>query len=441
MKELLLKLVVIAVALISVSEAAKLCVNANSVISAVYVNGVDNLGSVRNAGDVQKCNCFKISGKTSVIAIEAYSRKDPYLRTIQACLISNQVTYQDWRCKSIGPRMVNRMRSWMNPDYDDSKWPLARYKRCYQRCRNRANLPCNMPKSTCFWADRMTTVKRNFRESKDLVRCRLNLCTTNCLTCDQEKVAFSCDPQSCRDGFGTKELALRRECKPCAENCRKCIIKGAGSCDPRQCELGYGPITDQVTGLVGCKQCAYRCTDCKIAGAGSCESDSCIVELGVDTNKVTGKVVCVNKCHLEIISSDPMSATDQAYMQITDLYSNSVDTWNASTEGLYIAKIEMTTCTFTNKLSSDWNGASDLMVQASEEWTYPEVVAYLGVDHDFISSGFDASDEPLAMIYNLVSGQNTEQYGGENHINVTADLQGVQHGDVLVSNLIAVPFV
>jgi proprotein convertase subtilisin/kexin type 5 len=79
------------------------------------------------------------------------------------------------------------------------------------------------------------------------------------LTCSVTDPSFSL---TCARGF-TAVMNLTNSpstsvCEPCAGNCYRCDINGAGTCDPGQCEVGYV----QQSGMTNCTQCFNGCPSC-----------------------------------------------------------------------------------------------------------------------------------------------------------------------------------
>lgn len=209
MKEILATFITIAVALRSVSATTTLCVNGNNQIRKLYIDGEDFTKKLKGRGTYKTCDCVEIPVNSGVIAIEAMSRKDPTVRTIQSCVDSNPEIYDNWRCLPIGEKRMDSMPNWMNPDYNDEKFEAPKYKKCYETCRGVKDLTCKMSK--CFWTKRIAWVPRYDRNAKDIIRCRLRQCAEGCYTCATAGPG-KCDNGQCILGLGTNSKTKQTIC-------------------------------------------------------------------------------------------------------------------------------------------------------------------------------------------------------------------------------------
>jgi hypothetical protein len=194
------------------------------------------------------------------------------------------------------------------------------------------------------------------------------------------------------------------------------------------------------------KQCADGCLGCKQAGPGNCDPGKCKLGSGLDVLK--NKEVCQRKCRLEIKSWGKSGEAADGYVKLTDLDTNSEVYWNGDAAGDYVATIDMSTCSITNKNYCVWseNGAKNSL--KLREWSSSvsgsDFVNVIGVEvgngpNDAGVIGPIGSYAAWISIFLFGLDLVDPILGNGRYHYFSATLTGVQNGNVTFSDVVLTP--
>lgn len=219
---------VLAVSLRSSWAYNKICMNANTHLKRVYIDGVDYTAKLRHRANVQQCDCFSIPANTGTIAVKAASSDyQVNIPGILECQTDDHGNYEDWVC---APSKMVKGRAWYKPGFSapTKPWKPAGTSACQQTCRHHKLLPCKQ--THCIW-----TPNRSLS-----VNCIKKKCADGCDRCQQTGPG-KCDPGMCKYGDG-KDLVHD---KPACNRVCKLDVKAWGL---KQSGNGYVKLLDMPTG-------------------------------------------------------------------------------------------------------------------------------------------------------------------------------------------------